>query len=135
VLNSERAIEMSVFVVLAVRMRRAIAADRQILAKLTEMERRLENHDADIQDLMDANSRTDGPSSARPPPHRLRSPFGVRQEPECGTQSSNDVATQASMKLCYQVTLAGTASSPACTLRSQPHQQQGLGLRHTPEAN
>jgi phage regulator Rha-like protein len=55
VLNSERAIEMSVFVVLAfVRMRRAIAANRQILAKLAEMERRLESHDADIQDLMDA---------------------------------------------------------------------------------
>jgi len=55
VLNSERAIEMSVFVVLAfVRMRRAIAANRQVLAKLAEVERRLETHDADIQDLMDA---------------------------------------------------------------------------------
>jgi hypothetical protein len=55
VLNSERAIEMSVFVVLAfVRMRRAIAGNRQILVKLAEMERRLESHDADIQDLMDA---------------------------------------------------------------------------------
>lgn len=55
VLNSERAIEMSVFVVLAfVRMRRAIAANRQVLAKLAEVERRLETHDADIQGLMDA---------------------------------------------------------------------------------
>jgi hypothetical protein len=55
VLNSKRAIEMSVFVVLAfVRMRRAVAANRQILGKLAEMERRLEGHDADIQDLMDA---------------------------------------------------------------------------------
>ena len=55
VLNSERAIEMSVFVVLGfVRMRRAIAANRQILAKFAEIERRLESHDADIQDLMDA---------------------------------------------------------------------------------
>jgi len=55
VLNSERAIEMSVFVVLAfVRMRRAIAANREVLAKLAEVERRLETHDADIQDLMDA---------------------------------------------------------------------------------
>jgi phage regulator Rha-like protein len=41
VLNSKRAIEMSVFVVLAfVRMRRAVAANRQILGKLAEMERR-----------------------------------------------------------------------------------------------
>src|SRR5579864_3518518 len=55
VLNSERAIEMSVFVVLAfVRMRRAIAGNRQILTKLAELERRLESHDAEIQDLMDA---------------------------------------------------------------------------------
>ena len=55
VLNSERAIEMSVFVVLAfVRMRRAIVENRHILTKLAELERRLENHDADIQDLMDA---------------------------------------------------------------------------------
>ena len=55
VLNSERAIEMSVFVVLAfVRMRRAIAGNRHILTKLGELERRLETHDSEIQALMDA---------------------------------------------------------------------------------
>ena len=55
VLNSERAIEMSVFVVQAfVRMRRALATNRNVLAKLAEVERRLEAHDTDIQDLMDA---------------------------------------------------------------------------------
>jgi len=55
VLNSERAIEMSVFVVLAfVRMRRAIAGNRHILTKLAELENRLESHDDDIQGLMDA---------------------------------------------------------------------------------
>jgi hypothetical protein len=55
VLNSERAVEMSVFVVLAfVRMRRAIAGNRHILTKLAELERRLESHDEDIQGLMDA---------------------------------------------------------------------------------
>jgi ORF6N domain len=55
VLNSERAIEMSVFVVLAfVRMRRAIAGNRNILTKLAELEQRLKSHDADIQDLMNA---------------------------------------------------------------------------------
>jgi phage regulator Rha-like protein len=54
VLSSERAIEMSIFVVLAfVRMRTALATNRQIAAKLAKIERRLENHDADIQDLMD----------------------------------------------------------------------------------
>lgn len=55
VLNSERAIEMSVFVVLAfVRMRRAIAGNRNILTKLAELEHRLESHDTEIQDLMNA---------------------------------------------------------------------------------
>src|SRR6266851_8081662 len=55
VLNSERAIEMSVFVIRAfVRMREALVANRQIAAKLTELEGRLENHDADIQELVEA---------------------------------------------------------------------------------
>ncbi len=55
VLNSERAIEMSVFVVLAfVRMRRAIVENRHILTKLAELERRLESHDGDIRELMEA---------------------------------------------------------------------------------
>src|SRR5713226_10780409 len=55
VLNSKRAIEMSVFVVLAfVRMRRAIAGNGHILTKLAELERRLETHDTAIQDLIDA---------------------------------------------------------------------------------
>jgi hypothetical protein len=55
VLNSERAIEMSVFVVMAfVRMRRAIAGNRQILTKLAELEHRLEAHDSDILELMEA---------------------------------------------------------------------------------
>jgi len=55
VLNSQRAIEMSIFVVRAfVRMREALAANRQIVAKLTELESRLESHDADIQELVEA---------------------------------------------------------------------------------
>jgi hypothetical protein len=63
VLNSKRAIEMSVFVVLAfVRMRRAIAGNRHILTKLAELELRLANHDTDIQDLMDAIRELMSPS-------------------------------------------------------------------------
>ena len=55
VLNSQRAIEMSVFVVRAfVRMREALAANHKIMTKLTELESRLEHHDAEIQELMDA---------------------------------------------------------------------------------
>jgi len=55
VLNSERAIQMSIFVVRAfVRMREALAANQQIIANLAELERRLENHDGKIQQLVHA---------------------------------------------------------------------------------
>jgi phage regulator Rha-like protein len=55
VLNSDRAIEISVFVVLAfVRMRQAMATNRQIAAKLLELEQHLQTHDSNIQDLMNA---------------------------------------------------------------------------------
>ena len=55
VLNSERAIRMSIFVVRAfVRMRQALSASRQIVVKLAELERRVDNHDTNIQELVDA---------------------------------------------------------------------------------
>jgi phage regulator Rha-like protein len=55
VLNSERAVEMSIFVVRAfVRMREAVATNHQVVAKLAELEHRLESHDTDIQDLVEA---------------------------------------------------------------------------------
>jgi len=55
VLNSKRAIEMSIFVVRAfVRMREALAMDQKIMGKLADLERRLEGHDAGIQELVDA---------------------------------------------------------------------------------
>ena len=55
VLNSERAVEMSIFVVRAfVRMREALSSNQKIVAKLGELERRLESHDSDIQQLIEA---------------------------------------------------------------------------------
>ena len=55
VLNSKRAIEMSVFVVRAfVSMREMLAKTRQLAAKINELDRRLENHDTTIQDIIDA---------------------------------------------------------------------------------
>ena len=78
VLNSERAIEMSVFVVLAfVRMRRAIAGNRHILTKLSELERRLETHDSEIQALMDAIRELMSPEE----PTRTRIGFEAPSDP------------------------------------------------------
>jgi hypothetical protein len=77
VLNSDRAIEMSVFVVMAfVRMRRALTNNRQVLAKLVEVERRLESHDTDIQDVMEAIRELINP----PDPPRRRIGFEAPAE-------------------------------------------------------
>ena len=55
VLNSRRAVEMSVFVVRAfVRMREMLAKNRQLAAKINELDRRLEGHDTAIQDIIEA---------------------------------------------------------------------------------
>jgi phage regulator Rha-like protein len=55
VLNSKRAIEMSIFVVRAfVGMRQALAVNQHVVSKLSELEARLDNHDAEIQDLVEA---------------------------------------------------------------------------------
>lgn len=55
VLNSKRAIEMSIFVVRAfVQMRQAVAMNQHIVSKLTELEARLDTHDGEIQGLVEA---------------------------------------------------------------------------------
>ena len=55
VLNSERAVEMSVFVVRAfVRLREMLATNQQLASKIDELERRLDTHDASIQELIEA---------------------------------------------------------------------------------
>jgi ORF6N domain len=79
VLNSERAIEMSVFVVLAfVRMRRAIAGNRNVLSKLAELEQRLEGHDAEIHSLMEAIRELMAPEE----PNRRRIGFEAPEQVE-----------------------------------------------------
>jgi hypothetical protein len=65
VLNSTRAIEMSIFVVRAfVRMREALAVNQQIVSKLTELERRIQGHDGDIHDLVEAIRELMAPAPA-----------------------------------------------------------------------
>lgn len=55
VLNSKRAIEMSIFVVRAfVQMRQVLAANQHVASKLTELESRLDGHDEQIQELIEA---------------------------------------------------------------------------------
>jgi phage regulator Rha-like protein len=55
VLNSERAVQMSVFVVRAfVRLREMLASNRRLAGKIDELENRLDTHDSVIQELIEA---------------------------------------------------------------------------------
>ena len=55
VLNSKRAVGMSIFVVrVFVRMREVLAMNQKIMGKLADLERRMEGHDAGMQELVDA---------------------------------------------------------------------------------
>jgi hypothetical protein len=72
VLNSERAVEVSVFVVRAfVRLREALSATRELAAKLDELERRVGSHDRAIAGLLDAIRQLMGP-----PKTKGRKPIG-----------------------------------------------------------
>src|SRR5690242_15235173 len=66
VLNSERAVEMSVFVVRAfVRLREMLATNRKLASKMDELERRLDTHDATIQELIEAIRELMAPEPAK----------------------------------------------------------------------
>ncbi|HLZ43808.1 MAG TPA: ORF6N domain-containing protein [Candidatus Sulfotelmatobacter sp.] len=55
VLNSKRAIEMSIFVVRAfVQMRQALVVNQHVVSKLSELEARIESHDAEIGEVIEA---------------------------------------------------------------------------------
>ena len=82
VLNTPRAVEMSVFVVRAfVRLRNFLAAHKELAEKLAELERRLASHDEQIVAIIDAIKRLMAPP-ARPdapaPPDKRR--IGFRAE-------------------------------------------------------
>jgi len=55
VLNSPKAVEMSVFVVRAfVRLRQMLATNRELAVKIDQLEHKLESHDTAIQELIEA---------------------------------------------------------------------------------
>ncbi len=64
VLNSERAVEMSVYVVRAfVKLREMLATQKEMSRKLTELEKRLDYHDEDIHNLVIAIRKLMAPSA------------------------------------------------------------------------
>jgi hypothetical protein len=55
VLNSKPAIQMSVFIVRAfVRLREMLATNRKLAAKIDELEKHVETHDTEIQEIIQA---------------------------------------------------------------------------------
>jgi len=68
VLNSRRAVQMSVLVVRAfVRMRQMLTANKALAQQVTELERKVGSHDGQIQSLFEAIRRL---LSAPPSKHR-----------------------------------------------------------------
>lgn len=77
VLNSERAIEASIFVVRAfVKLRSLLATQKEIAQKLSELERKLTGHDEDIKTLFIAIRQL----MTAPEPKRKR--IGFHSQPE-----------------------------------------------------
>jgi ORF6N domain-containing protein len=65
VLNSGRAVEMSIFVVRAfVRLRELLTTNRELAAKIDELDRRLDRHDSAIQELIEAIKELMAPEDA-----------------------------------------------------------------------
>jgi hypothetical protein len=66
VLNSEQAVEMSVFVVRAfVRLREMLAANKELASRIEELEERLGTHDGAIQGILHVIKRLMNPPSRR----------------------------------------------------------------------
>ena len=66
VLNSRKAVQMSLFVVRAfVRLREMIATNRILATKMTELENRLDTHDATILQLIQEINRLMRPTRRR----------------------------------------------------------------------
>ncbi|MGB7589987.1 MAG: hypothetical protein WBO19_01945 [Terriglobia bacterium] len=75
VLNTRRAIEMSVFMVRAfVRLREVLAAHEELAAKLVALERKVVSHDKHIRALFDAIRQL------MAPPEKLRKRIGFAAE-------------------------------------------------------
>ena len=87
VLNSDRAVEVSVFVVRAfVRMSRMLASHRQLALKLAELEARVSTHDRSIQSLLTAIRSLIAP----PEPRKKRIGFITDDDKPGQTGSGSD---------------------------------------------
>jgi len=67
ILKSNRAILVNIAIMRAfVKLRQIISANKELSAKLTELERKIENHDADIQAIFNAIRKLMDPAPEKP---------------------------------------------------------------------
>jgi hypothetical protein len=79
VLNSERAVEMSLTVIrVFVKLREMLLSHKELAAKFAELERRIEKHDEDICAIFEAIRQLMAPPSEPPPKPKLKIGFDVR---------------------------------------------------------
>jgi hypothetical protein len=72
VLNTERAVQISVFVVRAfVKLREMLSTHKELAHKLAELERKLQNHDESIRSLVVAIRQLMRPPDPEPPKRRI----------------------------------------------------------------
>jgi len=72
VLNTERAVQISVFVVRAfVKLREMLSTHKELAHKLAELERKLQNHDESIQSLVVAIRQLMRPPEPETPKKRI----------------------------------------------------------------
>ena len=91
VLNSKRAVQMSVFVVRAfVRLREMLATNRRLAGKIDELENRLETHDSAILDLIVAIKELMTPKQ----PPRIRMGFELPAAKDIGRIRGKDADLQ-----------------------------------------
>jgi hypothetical protein len=80
ILKTQRAIEVSVFVVRAfIRMRRMLGGQRQFALKLAELEDRLATHDENFKIVFDALRKLMQRPNPEPEPERRKIGFQVRE--------------------------------------------------------
>jgi len=80
VLNTKRAIQVSVFVVRAfVKLREMLSTHKELAHKLAELERKLQNHDESIRSLVVAIRQLMAPPEPEPEPPKKRIGFLVEE--------------------------------------------------------
>jgi hypothetical protein len=88
VLNSDRAVEMSLFVVRAfVRLREMFSTHRELATKLSELEHKLDTHDHTIQEILDTIREL------MEPPNRPQKQIGFRTESRATLKTLKSRAT------------------------------------------